>query len=247
MVRETVISPDSNLVAVIDGTRHVSVWSAATGEKVGPAIAPEGGADAVWWSPGSTVIAIASGRTLRLWPAAGGAPLSEEMRHLEAITCAAFSPDGKWLATGGADNLAQIWEVTRGRSAGSPLQHRGAVNFVGFSPDNQLLATTSEDTSVRFWRAPGGERVGPPAVFGFTADATRGLGFSEDGRALLVLRGSGTRSRFYLVKLDPPTDPAAVLADRVTLTSGFRLNADGSLRAVPASELANLSQKPRTQ
>ena len=35
--------------------------------------------------------------------------------HTSKVNCAVFGPDGRWLATGGADNAIKIWDVATGR------------------------------------------------------------------------------------------------------------------------------------
>jgi WD40 repeat protein len=55
----------------------------------------------------------------------------------------AFSPDGRWLASGGLDGLAKIWDAKTGREQATLRGNIGDVWAVAFSPDGKRLATGS--------------------------------------------------------------------------------------------------------
>jgi WD40 repeat protein len=85
------------------------------------------------------------------------------------VASVAFSPDGKTIASGGADGKVRLWNPNGGGLAysgsGAPIPgsdhqelatltgHTGAVNSVAFSPDGHTLASGSSDTTVRLWNA----------------------------------------------------------------------------------------------
>ena len=67
------------------------------------------------------------------------------------VGAVAFSPDGKWLATGCADSKARLREVGTGKEVAVLAAHKDYVVSVAFSPNGQLLATGSFDHTARLW------------------------------------------------------------------------------------------------
>jgi WD40 repeat protein len=68
--------------------------------------------------------------------------------HNDEVRCLAFSPNNRFLATGGNDNAALVTEVQTGRGI-ARVVHLGDVTSVHFSPDSRLLASSSIDCTVR--------------------------------------------------------------------------------------------------
>jgi WD40 repeat protein len=82
-------------------------------------------------------------------------------KHTGLVWSLAFSPDGKTLASGGADNNVVIWDVPTGQDL-MTFKHNGMVEALRFSPDGRLLASAAHEPSrgsVCLWRAPADEEA----------------------------------------------------------------------------------------
>jgi WD40 repeat protein len=79
--------------------------------------------------------------------------------HHGNVNAVAWSPDSKYIASGGNDNLVQVWDTT----SGTPLMvykgHPAAVLSLTWSPDGATIASgggaygDNKDYSVRVWTA----------------------------------------------------------------------------------------------
>ncbi|MBM4046816.1 MAG: hypothetical protein FJ279_17045 [Planctomycetes bacterium] len=113
--------------------------------------------------------------------------------HDKAVSCVAFSPDGKLLASGAWDGTVRFWDPETGAEKMTLRGHRGAVNSIAFAPDGRSLASgaglrTESDNTVRLWDVETGkERArlkghdGPVNSVAFSlADGNRMVTGSDD-------------------------------------------------------------------
>lgn len=80
--------------------------------------------------------------------------------HSWYIQGLAFSRDGRFLASSGADGDVRVWNITAGKELVAPLRgHGSGVNQVAFSSDGKTLFTSGYDNTIRFWQMPTGREM----------------------------------------------------------------------------------------
>lgn len=71
--------------------------------------------------------------------------------HSESVQAVAFSPNGKWLATGDLSGNAYVWNVETGERLQNFYLDFERISSVAFSPDEKYLLTGSWDFNAQLW------------------------------------------------------------------------------------------------
>ncbi|MCV6636979.1 hypothetical protein [Candidatus Albibeggiatoa sp. nov. NOAA] len=103
--------------------------------------------------------------------------------HTKGTNGMALSPDGKILASGGANQTIRLWDIATGKMLNQFLiGHTSNISSLAFSPDGKILASGSDDHTIRLWNITTGQALGQPLT-GHSRQVST-VAFSPDGKIL---------------------------------------------------------------
>ena len=108
--------------------------------------------------------------------------LEAELSDTVFVTRAAFSPDGRWLATVGGDSSIRLWETSGWQKTRTLRGHTDPVTSLAFSPNGRYLATGARNGEVKLWSMEEPRTAPEPVSFPtpeFFEVASDGSGFGR--------------------------------------------------------------------
>jgi len=151
-VQSVAFSADGKTLASCGYDSHVKLWDPVTGRALRTFENPpiQFHWDAVAFSPDGTYL-VAVGSALRIIDLATGADRVNSKADDVQTTCAAVSPDGSLVATGGMNKVVKLWDPKTGKLLASLDAHKGTISSLAFSPNGAWLASAAQDRSIRLW------------------------------------------------------------------------------------------------
>src|ERR1051326_6963882 len=174
------------------------------------------------------------------------------VRFRHDATCVAYSPDGKMIASGGADNQIRLFDAKTGKEIRTLEGHqvrtykvpkqlnnandllvenvgKGSVTAVAFSPDGKTLASGGWDDMVRLWNVNTGDEI--RHMLGH-----RGMGasvvFSPDGKYLATRGGIDGAVKLW----EPNTGRELQRYTSLSTVNPWRFNREAALAFSPDSK-----------
>ncbi|KAK3307830.1 uncharacterized protein B0T15DRAFT_86264 [Chaetomium strumarium] len=193
-IQYLVFSSTGNILVSASNDRTVGVWDAGKGKMIRRLEGHTDWVRCVALCPKDRLVASASDdNTVRLWelddPSPGDnigpggaaaadhdqgrpAPLKSRVLvgHEDYVFCVAFSPNGRWLASGGDEDRILLWDLAEQQAATGDDQEQQKpckqldstwdnVRGLTFSPDGTKLVSISSVGRVSLWRTQKGECV----------------------------------------------------------------------------------------
>jgi WD40 repeat protein/serine/threonine protein kinase/Flp pilus assembly protein TadD len=201
-----VFSRDGRRIAASCRDGSALIWDIAPPRSAALVLRVRGGEKMNWidFSPDGQQLVTASGKAARVWDVGTGKPFPGELRHNGTVSVALFSPDGKWIATGGDDSIVHLWNSADRKPSPIVLSHDRAVLCLAFSPDSKYLASGSADYTAQVWNVADGTPVGRRVRH---RDRVIGLDFGPVGERLLTNSEDGTAQIWRVVDGEPLVPP----------------------------------------
>lgn len=241
-VNSVVFSDDSKWVGSGGANNIIAVWEASTGKELPFTIHTNEGdyVSVVDFSPDGKLVVSGSAVGAIVWDIATGHQITQ-MVHDGEVHFTSFSPDSKWIISGGFSNSVIVWDSDTGEVISRLALDQNSVAHKGFfSPDGKFAAVQSRDTQGKdftlIWNPQTGQEVlrtsgevisfSPDSQYIFTGgslakvwDVKTGTESSRmvfDGNAL-AFNSDGTRVAFVTqqgmvyIKEFPPNQEAILM------------------------------------
>lgn len=203
------LSPNGRFAVTGGEDQTIRVWEIATGRCLYTFKGHQGQVLSVALSlDGSQLLSGSEDRTIKLWNVAstshlftfGGGdnqgslggirrlfggnqrPTSSGNGHRAAVWSVAFSPNQRYVLSGGDDTTLKLWDAATGKCLQTLREHRKRIFAVAFSPDGRKALSASDDQTIKLWDIAKGQLL---QSFGGHIQLTS-VAYSPDGRYILA-------------------------------------------------------------
>ncbi len=144
--------------------------------------------------------------------------------HNGPVWTVAFSPDDRYILTGGSDSTMRLWDVNTGQEIRRFIGHEGTVYSVVFSPDGLYALSGSIDKTIKLWDLYSGREI---RNYEGHSSVVKSVVFSPDGNYIIsgswgapVIQWSIESGNQIMTFTDSGVNSVAVSPDGHHLLSG---------------------------
>jgi WD40 repeat protein len=158
--RAVAFSPDGKLLAVGSYDRFIKLWDVAGAAEVRTLRGHTDRVYSVQFSTDGKRLVSAGVDAARVWDVATGREEHALQHDGFLVHWAVFSPDDRWVVTGGWDGTVRLWDAATGKSR-LRLEGLGGVDGLAFAPSGEVLAVCGNGRQIDLYslalRLPGAD------------------------------------------------------------------------------------------
>lgn len=197
------VSQDGSLLAAADLGGKVRIWKTSDSTPASRGFAMTPFVHGLAFSPDRQRLAAAAEDRVLVWDLVGDCAVGEPLdEHIGEVYSVAYSPDGRWLLSGGRDGTLIIRDAHTLKRLRDPIKaHEQGTTALVVLPSSTIAVTASFDGTFRHWHLPDGTPIGAPLRV--TGAGIHSLALGPDGRTLAAGTTEGTIAIWDLVDRQP--------------------------------------------
>jgi WD40 repeat protein len=150
-VADATFAANGKRIVTVSVDQTARVWDAANGNELRTFSGHEGVVASVDVHPVNDALILTGAwdGTARVWNVETGRQVAK-LSQPEKMTAATFSPNGKWIVTGGPQGVTRVWDWRGQKLLAEMKMHADYINSAIFTPDGRIV-TTSDDRTARMY------------------------------------------------------------------------------------------------